>query len=181
MKKSLVTLGAAGAALLLLTGCVQGLEQSSSKSTPTSAEATTETTTAPAATTAQFASVVAENSPSWQEFETDRVKCNLAIGNGSSPATDTATATVCAYQMKTLTITASNALAAFDRLGEPPAELSELVTRTRTALTPVSKLDADTCYKAPTTVACGESRTTFTLPTLGLSGIVDAWKPYTKG
>ncbi|QTF70624.1 hypothetical protein [Arthrobacter woluwensis] len=177
MKKSLVSLGTAGAALLLLTGCVQSLDQSSSKSAPAAAE----TTTAAAATTAQFASVVAENSPSWQAFETDRVKCNLAIGNGSYEATDTATATACAYQMKTLTITASNTLAAFDRLGEPPAEISELVTRTRTALTPVSKLDADTCYKAPTTVACGESRTTFTLPTLGLSGVVDAWKPYTKG
>lgn len=177
MKKPLAA-AIAATALLALTGCVQSMPTGGSAvTTPSETPSPTPTT----ATASQFASVVSENSKSWVQFEDERFKCNLAMGDENSDALGAATAQACAFQAKTLTITATTTLNSFDRLGEPPAEISDLVARTRKILGPISKLDPEPCVKAPTSAACDENRTTFTFPTMGLSGVIDAWKPYTKG
>jgi hypothetical protein len=168
-----------GGALLLcllpITACGSTPAASSTPET-TSATATPTPTPTPTATTAQFASILAENEKNWRDYEEDITKCAFA-SIGTTPI-DNANTIACSFTVQTVTVTAKTAARDIRKLPTAPAEVAPLVERTLVALDALAVSQASATCDDARSEGCDAAITKANGDIRPLVSVLDAWKPY---
>ncbi|MDQ0755778.1 hypothetical protein [Arthrobacter sp. B3I4] len=165
-------------AVFSLTGCTGASPVAGTSPTTSSATASATPSPTPTATIAQFASILTEEEKTWRDYNDNITKCAFA-SIGKAPI-DKVQSTTCKYTVQTVTVTAKTAARKFRALPTPPAEISNLRTRTLSALDSLAAVEATTACKDTQSSACDDAETLANGAIRPLISVLDAWRPYTK-
>lgn len=148
-----------------------------SSAPPETAEtATDEPPTTTTATVEQYASVVAEEKADLEEYIANVEECSLGGWEADSLLCPLTPLTLSA-QASTLAVRFSDEARDDLRLDPPPAEIEDLVQRTREASQKVVET-ADIVNECSTYEECEAEWFDLQLATSELQGVIDAWTPY---
>lgn len=174
MNKNVAAFAALGI-LISLSGCGSA---STVADKPSVAASESPTPTRPSATAAQFASVIAEDEKGWRDYNDNIGDCAWSRVIGKTTI-DRLKVTTCSLNLQTVTLTAQTTIRNLNALGNPPAEISPLVTRTILALTPLGAIDATTACEDMISQSCSDAETEANGAIRPVVSVLDAWRPYT--
>jgi len=169
---------AAGILLAALSLSACGGSAPAAAPSPSATSSSPTPSPAPTATTAQFASILAEGEKSWREYNDNIGTC--AFASISQAPVDQMQSFTCKLTAQTVTITAKTAAKDMRALPTPPTEIATLHARTLKALDHLASIDAYTACKDDKSQACDDAESLTNGAIRPLVSVLDAWRPYMK-